>query len=292
MKVGFIGLGAMGYAMAANLHKTGLLGGVWNRNPVRAAEFCSSVTGPAHSDVSTLAAECDVLVICVSADEDVLAMVDTLLPCVLPDTLVIDCSTVSRETAVEAARRLAGANCQFLDAPVSGGTEGARNGTLTFMVGGSEADFARALPAFQAMGQRIEHMGPVGTGQATKAVNQVMCAGINQAVCEALAFAEALDLPMEQVIGVIGSGAAGNWFVNHRGATMLRGEYPPGFKLALHLKDLNICHLMAEQAGGRLPLVEQTIEDYRELVDAGHGDDDISALYRSLRGLFPRQDSA
>lgn len=286
-RTGFIGLGAMGFAMARNLHTAGLLEGVWNRNPVKGATFCQQVGAPAYTALSGLVPKCQVLVTCVSADQDLLDVIDQVVPHLPTGSLVIDCSTVSRETALEAAARLETKAADFIDAPVSGGTEGARHGTLTIMVGGTEAAFTRAQPVLTAMGQRIEHMGPVGSGQATKAVNQIMAAGINQAVGEALAFAEGQGLPLEKVIEVVGSGAAGNWFVNHRGPTMVKGEFPPGFKMALHLKDLLICQHMAEDAGGKLPLVSKTIEDYRALIDAGHGDEDISALYRQLKTLFP-----
>ncbi len=286
MKAGFIGLGAMGFSMASNLHKAGLLAGVWNRSPIPSASFCQNMGVTAYRELTELASVCDVLVSCVSADADLLEVIDKLVPVLTAGTLVIDCSTVSRATAIQASEQLAMQHCHFIDAPVSGGTEGAQNGTLTIMVGGDQCDVDRAQPILAAMGQRIEYMGPVGSGQATKAVNQVMCAGINLAVCEALAFAEALDLPLEKVIGVVGSGAAGNWFVNHRGPTMVRGEFPLGFKMALHLKDLLICNEMAAAAQGRLPLVEKTIPAYQQLIEAGHGDEDISALYRQLKQLF------
>ena len=129
--------------------------------------------------------------------------------------------------------------------------------------------------------------GASGAGQSTKAVNQVMCAGINQAVTEAMAFATALDLPLDKVVDVVGSGAAGNWFVNQRGKTMVRDQYTGfGFKLALHHKDLAICLEMAEANAGDLPLSKQTLDDYAELMRHGFGDEDISALFRLKRDLF------
>ena len=127
---------------------------------------------------------------------------------------------------------------------------------------------------------RIMHMGPTGSGQATKAVNQIMAAGINQAVTEALAFAQAQNLPMEKVIEVISGGAAGNWFLQHRGPTMTRGVFAPGFKLALHHKDLLICQSMAKQTGASTTLIDMTIADYELLMEGNYGDEDISALYR------------
>jgi 3-hydroxyisobutyrate dehydrogenase len=286
LRTGFIGLGAMGLSMARNLHARGLLAAVWNRSPARSESLATETGCRVATDPAALARDCDVVVTCVSADADVRAMVYALQPGLAPGKVVIDCSTVSAETARQSAHRLSECGADFLDAPVSGGTEGARLGTLSIMVGGSETVFRRVQPVLEAMGRRIVHMGPAGAGQATKAVNQVMGAGIAQAVTEALAFGQALGLPMEKVIEVVGSGASGNWFLDHRGASMLRGEYPPGFRLALHHKDLRICLEMAAEAGGSLPLSAVTLEQYAQLMDAGHGDEDISALFRLKHALF------
>jgi 3-hydroxyisobutyrate dehydrogenase len=130
------------------------------------------------------------------------------------------------------------------------------------------------------MSARIIHVGPTGSGQATKAANQIMCAGINQAVTEALAFAAAQQLPMDKVIDAVAGGAAGNWFLDKRGKTMTSGTFAPGFKLALHHKDLKICQAMAENANVAIPLSDMTVTDYAKLMSAGYGDEDISALYR------------
>jgi len=225
-------------------------------------------------------------VICVAGDEDVLSVIDRLRPGLGSESIVVDCSTVAAATAVDAAERVAAAGGTFLDCPVSGGTEGAAQGKLAIMAGGDAGALERALPALEAMGSRIVHIGAAGTGQATKAVNQVMAAGINQAVSEALAFGEAMELPMDEVIDAVGGGAAGNWFLSNRGPTMVRGEFPPGFKLALHDKDLAICQGMAADKGAQLPVIEMTRTQYKRLIDAGHGDEDISALYRAKRALF------
>lgn len=286
MKTGFIGLGAMGYSMAANLHRAELLAGVYNRTTATAERFAGEFETAVAMQPSDLAADCDVLVICVSADEDLLAVVDAVAGSLTDRHTVIDCSTVASDTAIEAASRISRSGAAFLDAPVSGGTEGAEKGTLSMMVGGDPDDFERAWPVMRAMGNTITHMGEVGSGQATKAVNQVMCAGINQAVCEALRFGEALNLPMERVVDVVGAGAAGNWFVNHRGKTMVSNTYVPGFKLALHHKDLRICEAMASARGGHLPLTEKTRKEYEPLMKEGHGDEDISALYRRRSDMF------
>ncbi|HET8552267.1 MAG TPA: NAD(P)-dependent oxidoreductase [Gammaproteobacteria bacterium] len=286
MKTAFIGLGAMGAPMALNLQKAGYLAAVHNRTPARAEAFSAETGCPTAPTVADAVSGCDAVVLCVSADADVLAVVEALAPACTAGAIVIDCSTVKAETAREAAETLAKFGIHFLDAPVSGGTEGAKAGTLAMMVGGEAALFERAQPVLQAMAKRIVHMGPVGAGQATKAVNQIMVAGINQAVTEALAFGEAMDLPMDKVIDVVGGGAAGNWFLAHRGATMVRGQFPLGFKLVLHDKDLEICRAMAARRDAKLPIVEMTLLHYARLLREGHGDEDISTLFHLKKALF------
>jgi len=286
MKTGVIGLGAMGAPMARNLHRTGYLAVVWNRSMEKSRQLADELDVPVAAEPAALAQHCDLVILSVSADADVLEVIEAMLPGVRAGTVVVDTSTISRDTAREAAAMLQKAQAEFLDAPVSGGMEGARNGTLAMMVGGEAEVLRQVTPVLDAIAGRVEHMGPVGAGQATKAVNQVMAAGINQAVSEALAFAAALDLPLDKVIDVVGSGAAGNWFLQHRGPTMARGNYEPGFRVALHHKDLAICKQMAEQFDVALPVVEMTLIHYRRLMEAGLGDLDISALHHEKQGLF------
>lgn len=289
LSVGFVGLGAMGMPMARNLHRAGLLTGAWNRTESRAQALAAETGVQAFSSLAALGAACDLVVTCVAADEDLLEVVATLAPAVRPGTIVVDCSTVAAGTAREAAQRLAAAGAQFLDCPVSGGTEGATAGTLSIMAGGDEATLERARPALEAMGGSITLMGPVGAGQAAKATNQIMVAGINQAVTEALAFGQAQGLPMELLIAALEKGAAGNWFLSRRGPTMIRGEFPLGFKVGLHAKDLEICRRMAAELDVRLPVVEMTLLHYARL--PGHSlDEDISALFRLKSDMFTRSD--
>ena len=283
MKVGFVGLGAMGEPMARNLAAAGLLAAVWNRTPARAAALSAALGIDSAPSPAELAATVDVVIICVSADADVIRIVDALRPAARPGLVVVDCSTVSPDTARKAAQRLGEGGAEFLDAPVTGGVEGARSGRLAMMVGGSPATLAKVEPALSAMATRIVFMGDTGAGQAAKAVNQVMCAGINQAVTEALAFGEKLGLDMDRVIDVVSGGAAGNWFLEKRGPTMTRGTFAPGFKLALHHKDLAICLSMAANMQIDLPLTAATLDDYAALMADGFGDEDISALYRRKR---------
>jgi 3-hydroxyisobutyrate dehydrogenase len=280
MKAGMIGLGAMGIGMAKNIAKAGYLAGVYNRTTAKAQNLAEELDVIAFDQPEELAAIVDVVLICVSADQDVLAMVETIALTIKPGTIVVDMSTVSSDTAKQAAAVLAEKQATFLDAPVSGGVEGAKNGTLAMMVGGDAEVLEQARPILEAMTGRIMHMGPTGSGQAAKAVNQIMAAGINQAVTEALAFAQTQDLPMDKVIEVISGGAAGNWFLQHRGPTMTRGTFAPGFKLALHHKDLLICQSMAKQTGASTTLIDMTIADYERLMAENYGEEDISALYR------------
>lgn len=286
MKAGFIGLGAMGAHMARNLAKQGLLAAVWNRTEATAQALAAELGVACPPTPAELAAQVDVVLLCVSADADVLDVIRRLLPGLRPGGVVVDLSTVSRETAREAARLVRERGADFLDAPVTGGVEGAKHGTLAIMVGGAAETLEQVRPVLDAMGRRVVHMGEVGMGQSAKAVNQVMCAGINEGVTEALAFGARLGLDMAKVIDVVSGGAAGNWFLEKRGPTMTQGTFAPGFKLALHHKDLKICRAMAEELGMPLTVAEMTLAHYERLMEEGFGDEDISALYRLKRPAF------
>jgi len=292
LAVGFAGLGAMGRGMARNLHHAGLLRGVWNRTNDRAALLAGEFGCTAPRTPAELAALCDVVVLCVSADADVIEVVDAMQPGLRPGSIVIDCSTVSADTARTAATRLAECSVDFLDAPVSGGVEGARDGTLAIMVGGTQPAFERAGPVLGAMGRTVTHFGPSGAGQAAKATNQIMCAGIIQAVAEAMAFAKAEGLPLEALIETLGKGAGSSWYFVHRAPNMVRNAYPPGFRVRLHDKDLRICHDMAARHGVQLPVVETTLLHYKKLIEQGHGDEDISTIFRLKDALFASQPPA
>jgi len=228
-------------------------------------------------------------VICVSADADVLEVVDALLPAVRHGMLVIDTSTVSATTARTAAARLAPRGVEFLDCPVSGGVEGARDGKLAIMCGGHALAFERAQPVLGALGRTITWFGESGAGQAAKATNQIMCAGIIRAVGEAMAFAQAQGLPLQKVVDTLGQGAGSSWYFVHRAPNMIRGSYPAGFRVRLHEKDLRICRDMAAACGVALPVVEDMLAEYAELIRRGHGDEDISAVFRLKQELFERR---
>ena len=283
MKTGFIGLGAMGHSMAGHLADKGILTVVGNRTQAKTEAFANA-RSVAEAKEAAAYADCDAVMLCVSMDADVLENVAVLAAAMKPGSVVVDHSTVSVQTARRAKELLAERGIGFLDAPVSGGVEGARNGKLSIMVGGDAADLEKARPALEAYAARITHMGDSGAGQATKAVNQVLVAGINEAVCEGLALGEKLGLQADKLLPTLMSGAAGNWFLDKRGATMLRDEFVPGFKCAHLLKDLRIVRAMAQDAGIRATAIEQALADYAELVQRGHGDEDTSALIRLKRG--------
>jgi len=282
LKAAFIGLGAMGTPMAGHLKDRGLLHAVASRTQAN-ADAVAKELGVIAPSLAEIAAQCDVIALCVTADADVLATVDALLPHLKKGAIVVDHSTVAPDTAKQAAAKLATVGAQFLDAPVSGGVEGAKNGKLSVMVGGDAEVLERARPVLEAYALRVTHLGDVGAGQATKAVNQILVAGIAQGVCEGLALAEALGLDPERLLPTLGAGAAGNWFLEKRGATMLRDEFSVGFKLGLLHKDLGIVRGIAEKAGTNRSVIERSLADYAELMSQGHGDDDISGLIRLKR---------
>ena len=279
----FVGLGAMGAPMASHWALRGYLKAVWNRTPERSEAFAQEHKVMALQHLQDLPSKAKILALCVSRDDDVLMVIETLLEGLTSEHLVIDFSTISPDTSKLAARMVRGSGADFLDAPVTGGVEGATHGTLAIMVGGRLGSLEKIRPLLETIAARIIHMGDVGMGQSAKAVNQVLCAGINEAVTEALAFGDHLGLDMEKVIEAIKGGAAGNWFLDKRGKSMIEGRFSPGFKLGLHLKDLEIVAAMAQDLGITLPLTETTRKHYVQLLQQGYGDDDISALYRLKR---------
>jgi 3-hydroxyisobutyrate dehydrogenase len=287
MQTGLVGLGAMGTHMARNLHRSGLLTGVWNRTAGKATALAEELKCHAFASLPELAGNCEAVVICVSADGDLRAVVAGLDAGLSPNMIVIDCSTVGAATAREMHDHLSALGVGFLDCPVSGGVEGARSATLAIMAGGDESVFGRALPILEKLGKTITYFGPSGAGQAAKATNQIMCAGIIQAVGEAMAFAHAEGLPLERLIETLGKGAGSSWYFVNRAPFMANNRFPAGFRVRLHDKDLRICRDMAAKRGAVLPVVESTLHEYERLIERGFGDEDISSIYRLKSALFP-----
>jgi 3-hydroxyisobutyrate dehydrogenase len=284
-RIGFVGLGTMGSSMAKNLLAAGAALTVWNRTPGRAAELMAAGAGEVPSPAQ-VAAGSDVVVICVSDTPDVEAVLfgpDGLAQGLREGSLVVDCSTISPSATREFARRLAGRGVGMVDAPVSGGSEGARLGTLTVFVGGSDVDVARAMPVLQAVGKTITHMGESGSGQAAKAVNQVMISGMYLGVAEGLVLGMKAGLDPARLVGALSGGAAQSWVLANRSGNMIEDRYPLGFRVSLHRKDLGIALELAESLGVDLPVAGLTARLEDELVAEGHAGEDMSVLASAIR---------
>jgi 3-hydroxyisobutyrate dehydrogenase len=286
-RVSFLGLGTMGAAMAANLARAGFTVTGWNRTPGRGQELADLGVTLAATPAAA-AAESDIVVICVSDTPDVEAVLfgpDGVVDGARNGTLVVDCSTIAPSGSWDFAARLTEQGLRLVDAPVSGGSEGARNATLTIFVGGDEADVERARPVLSALGRTITHVGPTGAGQAVKAVNQVILAGAYLGVAEGIVLAIKAGLDVEQVVAALGGGAAQSWVLANRSGRMIDNDYPLGFKIALHRKDLGIALDLAAQLGAVLPVSALAAQLETGLIAAGHADDDMSALARTIRSL-------
>ncbi len=290
--VGFAGLGTMGTAMAANLVRAGFEVRVWNRTPGRAGELVALGAAEAP-DLAALAAAADVVVTCVSDTphvEEVLFGSRGVAEGARPGTIVVDCSTISPSATRAFAARLGATGVALVDAPVTGGSEGARKGTLSILVGGDPGDVERIRPVLAAMGTTITHFGPVGSGQVAKAVNQVVIATGYLAVAEGLVLAMKAGLDPDQVVGALSGGVAASWILANRSGRMIANDYPLGFKVALHRKDLAIALALARETGVALPgsSLVAALED--GLIANGHGDDDQSSIARVIRGLSGMED--
>jgi len=284
------GLGAMGRPIARNLHEHGLLVGVKNRTHGVATGLVNELNLQEFEDDEHLYSAADCVLTCVSADNDLFEIVNEFKGFLKPGAVVIDCSTVSAETAKTIAADLAEFNIDFMDAPISGGVEGAKNGTLSVMVGADFKTYKRADDLFHSIGSQVTYMGKIGQGQATKSVNQILVAGVAQAVCEALAYAEKCKLPIEKTIEVLSAGAAGNWFLDKRGVTMSKNEFDKGFKLALLHKDLVIIQKALVNMQAESQIVNKGILEFGELMESGDGELDISALIKLKRIQLHNED--
>jgi 2-hydroxy-3-oxopropionate reductase len=281
-RIGFIGLGIMGRSMAANLVAAGHHVLVWNRSsePQRALIELGAegACGP-----DELAREVDVVITMLSDDAALRAVLEGehgVLAHAPPGTLVIDMSTVSPALSKELAGTAARRQVRMLDAPVSGGDVGAREGTLSIMVGGEAEDVERARPLFEVLGARVVHVGPAGAGQVVKACNQVLVAVIFAGVSEALVLGSKLGVEPAAVLDALSGGMAANKIMEMRRRNFLEHDFAPGFKVDLHHKDLGIALDAAGQADVPLPLGAAAQQMLRQLRAAGHGEEDDSALLR------------
>jgi 3-hydroxyisobutyrate dehydrogenase len=286
-RVGFIGLGIMGSGMARNLLRAGFDLTVWNRTASKAQALAEEGARVAESP-RDLAAGCTIVVVCVSDTPDVEEVVlgeAGVIHGVQSGAVVIDCSTISPMVTQALAEKLAARGAAMLDAPVSGGSEGAVKGTLSIMVGGEEADFERALPVLQAMGKTITHVGGHGAGQMVKLVNQVLVANGMLALGEAFLFAQAGGLDLDKMLQAVAGGAAGSWALSNRGPQIIRRDWRPGFMIDLQQKDLRLILEAADAMGVPLLGCSTAFHLYRTLQHLGCGTDGNHALIKALEHL-------
>lgn len=286
-RIGFVGLGTMGSAMAANIRRAGFELTVWNRSSGRAGPLVELGAREASTPADVARAS-DVVVSCVSDTPDVEAVLfgpDGVAEGAARGALVIDCSTISPTATADFARRLAEAGVAYVDAPVSGGSEGAKRATLTIFAGGEPDAVERARPVLEAMGKTITHFGPAGSGQSVKAVNQVIISGVYLAVAEGMVLAMQAGLEPDAVVSALGGGVAGSWILANRSGKMIANDYPLGFKTSLHLKDLGIALDMSRRLGVVLPVAGLAAQLESGLVARGYGDEDMSNLARAIRSL-------
>jgi 3-hydroxyisobutyrate dehydrogenase len=273
--------------MARNLLRAGYAVHVWNRTPGRMTALLEDGAS-AGSSPAAVAANSEITFICVSDTPDVQAVIlgdDGIIHGARPDSLVIDHSTISPLATKELARELAKRGVHMLDAPISGGSEGAAKGTLSIMVGGDAQQFARALPAFRAMGKTITHVGDIGSGQMAKLVNQILVVVGMLAVSEGLLFAQAGGLDLEKTLAAVSGGAAGSWTLSNRGPQMVRRDWSPGFTVDLQQKDLRLVLEAADQLGIPLPGAALVFQLYRSLQAHGLGAEGNHALVKALENL-------
>ncbi len=289
-RIAFIGLGAMGFPMAGHLAKTGHNVTVFNRTAERARAWQAEYGGQIAATPAEAAEHQDAVMICVGNDDDVLAVTtgdEGALKTLPEGALLIDHTTTSEALAISLAEIASESGVAFLDAPVSGGQIGAENGVLTVMAGGDETAFQSALPLLECYAKSVKRMGPVGTGQLTKMVNQICIAGLLQGLSEGIHFAERAGLDVTAVMEVIAQGAALSWQMNNRARTMIAGEFDFGFAVDWMRKDLGIAIAAAEKVGAPVPVTQVVDGFYADVQNLGGRRWDTSSLIQRLRAQTP-----
>jgi len=283
MRIGFIGVGVMGNGMVANLLKNGFDVDVFTRTKEKAARALEAGARWAD-DIRECVSEADAVITIVGFPRDVEEVYfakNGVLECVRPGTPVIDMTTTSPRLAERIFREAKSRGIPALDAPVSGGDTGARNGTLSIMVGGERAVFEQCLPIFQAMGTNIRHQGPAGFGQHTKMANQIAIAGALAGACEAIAYGRAAGLDLNQMLATIGAGAAGSWQMQYNAPKIVAEDFSPGFFIKHFVKDMSLADAEARERDVPLPVLEKVLALMRGLDEKGYGEEGTQALIRS-----------
>ena len=274
MNIAFLGLGLMGGSMAANLARQGSRVKAWNRTSDRPGIKIAAEAGATIVDsIQTAVEDAEIVFSCVGDVPDVEAVLlgDGVINYARPNTLIVDMSTIGSVAAKNIAQQLQQRQLRFMDAPVSGGDTGARNGTLTIMVGGSEADFEECHPLLAAMGKNITLCGDVGSGQAVKMCNQILCSVYMVGLCEAMQLAKHQGIDPSLIVEVCGTGAAGSWALSNLGKKIIDEDYDPGFAIEHMLKDLRLVR-ETNRASGNIPgteLADRLFKAVRDLDEGG-----------------------
>tara|TARA_B100000965_G_scaffold179557_1_gene149754 strand:+ start:424 stop:1293 length:870 start_codon:yes stop_codon:yes gene_type:complete len=282
----FIGLGVMGYPMAGHLTKNGHEVTVYNRTQAKAEKWAGEFGGSFAETPAKAAEGAEFVFCCVGNDDDLRSVAygdDGMLAGMTDGAVLVDHTTASAAVAREISEKAAEKGVAFIDGPVSGGQAGAENGVLTVMCGGGEGDFARAEPVIQSYARAVTLLGPVGSGQQCKMVNQICIAGLVQGLSEGLDFGMRAGLDVKKVLDVISKGAAQSWQMENRGTTMVDDEFEFGFAVDWMRKDLGICFAEAEDNGAELPITRIVDGFYKEVQDMGGGRWDTSSLIRRFR---------
>lgn len=281
MQVGFVGLGVMGAPMAAHLLRAGYEVQVYNRTPQKAQPLLAQGAQQAPN-LQSLAANCKRIFLCVRGSDDVTDLIRKLTPNAQPGTLFIDHSTISPPVAEGLHHALTEQGFRFLDAPITGGSMGAQNGTLTIFCGGNREVFEEAEVAMHSYGKRVELVGGPGAGQRMKMANQIAVVGALLGLCESLSFAQKAGLDLAQTREMLAGGAAGSWAFDHYGPKILNQDWRPGFSITNQVKDLHYCDEAAKAIGATIPMTLLARELLQSMIDQGRGEETTAALFEEL----------
>ena len=279
--VSFIGLGVMGYPMAGHLQNNGYNVTVYNRTTVKAEKWVEKYKGSMAKTSGKASQNSEIIFMCVGRDEDIIEVMEGesgILANVAEGSIIVDHTTASAEIARNYYQKLKDKKLSFLDAPVSGGQAGAENGVLSIMIGGDEKDYNTVKPVLTSYGKAVELIGPSGSGQIAKMINQICIAGLVQGLSEAMAFGKKSNVDMEKVLSVISKGAAQSWQMENRYRTMLDGKFDYGFAVDWMRKDLSICFNEADKNGANLPITKIVDKYYEEVQKNGGNRFDTSSL--------------
>ena len=283
--VSFIGLGVMGYPMAGHLQNKGYNVTVYNRTTAKAEKWVEEYKGSMAKTPGEASQNSEIVFMCVGRDEDIIEVMegeDGILSKVTEGSIIVDHTTASAEIARNYYQKLKDKKLSFLDAPVSGGQAGAENGVLSIMIGGDEKDYNTVKPVLTSYGKAVELIGPSGSGQIAKMINQICIAGLVQGLSEAMAFGKKSNVDMEKVLSVISKGAAQSWQMENRYRTMLDGKFDYGFAVDWMRKDLSICFNEASKNGAMLPVTKIVDKYYEEVQKNGGNRFDTSSLMTLL----------